>query len=184
MPCSSCEPFLDEFVDGTLLPGQRRKIEAHLESCIECSAVLSELRVVDALLLTPRAVEPPLNFTCKVMAEVRSVPPPHRDRTPFPQVFATYLAFSWIVIALWFTLAPGSAKASMALLHDSIAQFVTVGSALSSMVAQAIGHQVLGVTASVWGILTLDFLAAAVSAAAFFILRTQRVAHALPPERR
>ena len=58
MHCSSFEPLLDEFVDGTLTPVRTQRVAKHVADCTECSALLAELRVIDALLLTARPTEP------------------------------------------------------------------------------------------------------------------------------
>ncbi|HMD02068.1 MAG TPA: zf-HC2 domain-containing protein, partial [Candidatus Baltobacteraceae bacterium] len=82
MRCSSFEPLLDDFVDGTLDSKNRNHVATHLEGCESCSALLRELRVIDALLLTPRLLEPAQNFTFKAMADVRAIPQPHAHRLP------------------------------------------------------------------------------------------------------
>ena len=83
MPCSSFEPLLAPYVDGALLPAPvRMQLGAHLERCTSCSALLEELRVIDALLLTARPVDPAPNFTFRVMAELNSFPAPRVRRAP------------------------------------------------------------------------------------------------------
>jgi anti-sigma factor RsiW len=173
----SSSPLLDEYVDGTLSPVQRAEVQAHIETCAECELVLAELRVVDALLLSPRRVELAPNFTFRVMAEVRSIPAPHRRRTPLLQVTATYLAFAWAAIAAWFVFAPESAHESMAMLRDVFVQYGAAGSALSGMLSQALGRGVLGVTASVWAILGLDIFAAVTAVAVYLVVRPRLAAY-------
>jgi hypothetical protein len=82
MRCSSFEPLLDEYVDGVLAPREHALVAAHVAGCASRAGLLEELRVIDALLLTPRALEPAPNFTFKVMAEVRSLPAPAVHHVP------------------------------------------------------------------------------------------------------
>jgi hypothetical protein len=105
------------------------------------------------------------------MAEVRSIPAPHRRRTPLLQVTAAYLAFAWAAIAAWFAFAPESAHESMAMLRDVFVQYGAAGAALSTMLSQALGRSVLGVTASVWAILALDIFAAFTAFAVYLVVR-------------
>ncbi|MBV8149924.1 MAG: zf-HC2 domain-containing protein [Candidatus Eremiobacteraeota bacterium] len=102
MRCETSENLFESLLDGTLAPRRRRELESHLEKCARCSSVLEELRVVDALLLTPRRLEPAVNFTYKVMAEARTLPRPVAPRFRWPSLLAIYLGLSWIAIAGWF----------------------------------------------------------------------------------
>ena len=65
--CSSCEPLLDSYLEATLRPAQSRQVSAHLQDCGVCEALLSELRVIDALLHT---ASPPARFDASFTAGV------------------------------------------------------------------------------------------------------------------
>ena len=97
MRCSSCEPLLDRYVEGTLAPKQARDVELHVATCASCAALLAEIRVVDALLATARPAELAPNFTFAVMAEVRSLPAPHRTRAPIAAILGGYLLGAWFL---------------------------------------------------------------------------------------
>ncbi len=99
MHCSSCEPQLDRYVEGTLPPGRMRSIAAHLSGCARCEALHRELRVVDALLATAAPIEPAPNFTFAVMAATRTMHPPHRARAQIWALLGGYVAGTWV--ALW-----------------------------------------------------------------------------------
>ena len=103
MRCSTSENLFDGLLDGTLSVLQRHKVETHLVSCARCASVLEELRVIDALLLTPRLLEPVPNFTQKAMAEIRAMPAPKpaAPRLPLWAAVAFYLFASWLGIGLW-----------------------------------------------------------------------------------
>ena len=55
MRCSSCEPMLDGYLETALSRRHMRDVALHVNWCRACTALLDELRVVDALLTTVRA---------------------------------------------------------------------------------------------------------------------------------
>lgn len=116
MRCSKSEALFDGLLDGTLTPVQRLRVEQHLEACARCSNVLEELRVIDALLLGPRILEPAPNFTFKTMAEIRAMPAPKAmaPRWPLWAWAALYLAASWLGIGAWFAVGRPDAPALLA----------------------------------------------------------------------
>jgi len=65
-------------------------------------SLLTELRVVDALLATTKPVELAPNFTFAVMAEVRTAPARAKRGAPVWGVVSVYLAATWIVLASLF----------------------------------------------------------------------------------
>jgi len=158
MRCSTSENLFDGLLDGTLSVLQRRNVEAHLETCVRCTSVLEELRVIDALLLTPRLLEPAPNFTHKTMAEIRAMPPPKviAARLPLWSAFGFYLFASWLGIGAWFAFGRPDAHGLLALAlglfeHGSRA-FRDVGHAvaagfgstgIASIVALVLGVDVL-----------------------------------------
>jgi anti-sigma factor RsiW len=94
--CSSCEPLLDRYVEGTLPPRTMASVGAHLRLCPHCAELLTELRVVDALLATTKPLEIAPNFTFAVMAEARSMPIAP-GRTPAAwALLAFYLVAAWL----------------------------------------------------------------------------------------
>ncbi len=98
MRCSSCEPLLDRYIEGTLPPLKMRAMREHVQACSACAALLDELRVVDALLATTRDAELAPNFTFAVMAEVRTTPRFVRRTMPLWGYLSIYLASAWIVL--------------------------------------------------------------------------------------
>ena len=83
MRCSSCEPLLDRYLEGTLTPRGMIDTAAHIKSCGACARLVDEVKVVDALLFTTDVPELPANFTFAVMAEARSLPAPKPLRHRF-----------------------------------------------------------------------------------------------------
>jgi anti-sigma factor RsiW len=103
--CSSFEDRFEEYLDGTLAPTARVRLRAHLDGCGRCQGVFEELRVVDALIAAPRAVELPENFTFATMAEVRALPRPHGSSAPVVAYLVSYLVAAWLLIGAGFLLA-------------------------------------------------------------------------------
>ncbi len=101
MRCSSCEPRLDAFIEGTLRADRARAVATHLAGCAHCSAFLSELRVIDALLATAR---PPgrvgADFTAAVVSATPAMPPLAPRRVPIWAPVLAYLAVAWFAGAL------------------------------------------------------------------------------------
>ena len=111
MSCSSSEALFESYLDQTLVPAQRARLLAHLGACGSCKGVLEELRVVDALLASPREVPLPQNFTFATMAEVRSLPPPQASVAPVYAYFVSYLVAAWLLVGAGFVLAGSAMRA-------------------------------------------------------------------------
>ena len=183
MRCSSFSAVFSDYIEGTLGPARRTTLETHLAGCTACSALLAELRVVDALLLTAQLpIEPAPNFTFKVMAEVRAMPAPPARRTPVLRVLAAYLVFAWCAIAAWYTIDPAGAAESLGALRQAFdgyrAALATLGTALSHV----FGFGVYSVTASVWAILSLDLIATGTTIALYFVVRPRLLARLSAPQ--
>lgn len=176
--CSSSDPALDEFLDGTLSPVRRARLVAHLTTCDACADLLAELRVVDALLLSPRQLEPAPNFSFKVMADVRSMPAPHVARSRPLAVLATYVVFAWAAIGSYLTFGGASARAAIAFLGHAAARFAGEGAALASASGRLFGQRWVDVTAAMGALLALDLVCVAAFVAAFAFMRSRRRATA------
>jgi hypothetical protein len=106
-----------------------KAVAEHLRACPSCTGLLTELRVVDALLATtsPRELAP--NFTFAVMAEVRNTPKHAHRSTPVWGALALYLGAAWVALcafafiagrapwlaALWSATRNGAANAFAAI---------------------------------------------------------------------
>jgi anti-sigma factor RsiW len=163
MRCSASEARFEALLDGRLSAPQRRLLDAHLDRCARCRGILEELRVIDALLLTPRRLEPAPNFTFKTMAEIRSMPPPKPMRPRFPlwMLFAFYLAASWTGIGAWLAFGRPDAHAVLAV-GVGIAQHVAGAVAgIAHALSGGFGYGYSGVAGAVAVVLILDLAAMA-----------------------
>jgi anti-sigma factor RsiW len=97
--CSSCEPLLDRYVEGTLTPSEMARVKAHLKTCPHCESLLTEVRVVDALLATTKPANLAPNFTFALMAEVRAMPARTQRSLSVWGVLALYVVAAWIAIS-------------------------------------------------------------------------------------
>lgn len=100
MRCSSCEPWLDAYLEGTLRPRGARAVGAHLRACPSCAALLEELRVVDALLTTTRPPTVSAGFTASVVSATQATQPRMPRRLPLAAALLLYLGIAWTLAAL------------------------------------------------------------------------------------
>jgi len=171
MRCSSFEPLLDEFVDGTLPVATHARVAAHVESCASCSALLAEFRVIDALLLQPRQLEPVPNFTFAVMAEARTMHVPHVSRFHTLPVLGIYLAFAWAVIGFFFVLGRSAAHGVLAYLGNVFSGAVTSFAAVAASTSHLLGASAFQLSAAMVAILGFDLVAVAIAVMGVTLLR-------------
>ena len=124
MSCNSSEALFEQYLDDTLLPAQRARLLGHLRTCGRCKGVLDELRVVDALISSPRHVELPENFTFATMAEVWTLPRPQVSTVPVIAYVVAYLVAAWLLIGAGFLLASSALRATGETALDVSAQLV------------------------------------------------------------
>jgi anti-sigma factor RsiW len=104
--CNWCEERFERFLDGALTAGERARLLAHVDGCDACRGLLEELRVVDALLLAPRTIELPENFTVTTMADVHALPAPAKCRAPVIATLVAYVVAAWSLAGAAVLIAP------------------------------------------------------------------------------
>jgi anti-sigma factor RsiW len=168
--CCSFELLLDRYVEGTLPPRTMVEISTHLRSCPICQRLVTELRVVDALLATTKAVEIAPNFTFAVMAETRSI----RLSPARPPMVWAWLSF--YLVAAWLVTS-----GAIGIFHYRVPMlFTDLASARVSLVqflaaAGAASHAVSTVTPVAVALVTIALLMDAMLALAIiFFHRTVR----------
>ena len=178
MRCSSCEPLLDCYVEGTLPAPSMHGVRDHLRECATCTGVIAELNIVDALLATTVKQELPPNFTFAVMAQARSLPAPSAARGPVWAMLGMYL------IAMWIGLSAGvwafGARASLATLSIREATVHALG-ALSGA-AHAFAPATPLVVGGMVTILAVDCVLIFGVIAFYTHVRPRLVAHLVPLE--
>ena len=158
MHCDTSELLFEDLLEGTLAPRRRRELDAHLEECARCRSVLEELRVVDALLLTPRRLEPAPNFTFKTMAEIRSLPAPRVRRTSWPWMLALYLSVSWLAIGTWLSVGRPDAWAIFGFAWGALQHVGGALDGIARVAADGFGFGFAGVVAVVGTLLAIDVM--------------------------
>ena len=175
MRCSSFEILLDRYVEGTLPPAQMKAVAEHLRTCASCSALLTELRVVDGLLATTKSVELAPNFTFVVMADVRALPARAKRKAPLWAVVSGYLAATWLVLATLYLAgarAPWIAAAGASLRSAAGNSFAAIAGAM-----HGIGPAGPMIVAIVCAVLIVDALLAAAVLTFYRTLRPRLAAH-------
>ncbi|MRR39194.1 DUF2275 domain-containing protein, partial [bacterium] len=71
MTCKEIEVLLPGMIDGALADAEKKRIEAHLESCASCRKAFADLRKTDERVKSLEEVEPPYWLKTRVMARVR-----------------------------------------------------------------------------------------------------------------
>lgn len=110
LTCTDVEERAAERALGILTPAESGAVDAHLESCPDCSAEIASLRGIGARLLTAvPGTEPPLGFDRRVLARVR---PGRRRRWRTSIWLASTAAVAAAVLALTLglTLGRGSGR--------------------------------------------------------------------------
>ena len=139
MSCSSSEALFETYLDGTLGPVRRARLRAHLRTCGRCTGLLEEVRVLDALLVSPSTPELPANFTFATMAEVCALPRPHVSSPPLVAYLVCYLVAAWLVIGAAFLVADSAMRGVGVTAIDVSRQLVGALSVVGHAVARLIG---------------------------------------------
>jgi len=84
--CRRLRPALVDLAEGTLAPGAKRRVEAHVASCATCREDLEAMRGLSTELRDPTLPEPPDDFWRRqrqaIMRRVRTVPETPAVRMP------------------------------------------------------------------------------------------------------
>ncbi len=173
MRCSSCEPLLDRYLEGTLSPREMIDTNAHIGSCTACAHLLDEVKVIDALLFTTKVPELPNNFTFAVMAETLSMPAPKPHKHRLWSFVTLYLTAAWIAALAVFAVSGASLQkvgAEVAAGFGNLAQSFSGGAA-------GIAHGAPVLATFGVGVLSVDLTLAAAGAAIYFLIRPRLAAH-------
>jgi anti-sigma factor RsiW len=158
MRCSSCELLLPEYLEGALSARRMAIVAQHVHACDGCTALVAELKVVDALLATATPSALPENFTFAVMAEVRSMPASQATRVPIWLAAAGYVLATWLLVGGWFlvrgTGAIASAQAALAPFFAGVAVLAHAGAGAG----HALAPDAVALGAIVGVVLMLDLL--------------------------
>jgi hypothetical protein len=146
--CPDTTLDLGAYVLGALEPGDRRRVEEHLQRCPACAAELAELAALPRLLdrvdpadLTPAAVAPSPELFARMSA---AASPPRRARTrALVLVAAAVVAVLGVGVTVWATASPDQTVTASAgaVRAEVTASPVDHGSALDVTVAGMHPHE-------------------------------------------
>ncbi len=174
--CSSCEPLLDQYVEGTLAPQTMLAVRAHLSSCASCRSLLHDLKAVDGLLFTTRVPSLPENFTFAVMAEVCSQPLPRARQHPVWSFLTLYCAAAWVAVIAGIVLMGTSRVWVFDAGSSALTRLGLVSSGFSASISQGFAHAIPGLAAFGFGVLIIDIVIAAAFAALYLLVRPRLAA--------
>lgn len=176
MRCSSCEPLLDRFIEGTLPPHQMRTVAEHLEECDECRALLEEVKVIDGLLATTRVPGLPENFTFAVMAELNSMPAPRSRQHPIWSFLVLYSAAVWAAVVAAMVFTGTSPRAATAMAAAALGKAGLISGAFTAGISHGMTHAMPSLAAFGVGVLVIDIAIGCAFALLYFIIRPRLAA--------
>ncbi|MGA8839341.1 MAG: zf-HC2 domain-containing protein [Candidatus Aquilonibacter sp.] len=176
MRCSSCEPLLDRYIEGTLTPREMTRVTAHLHACPHCESLLTELRVVDALLATTAPMELAPNFTFAVMAEARSTQVHVHRKLSVWAVLTFYIIGTWIALSGVYAFLGGRIP-YLASTGHALAKGSAQSLAALSATAQSVSPATPVVFASAIAVLLLDSLLVIATVFVYRAVRARLAAH-------
>lgn len=171
MRCSSCEPLLDRYLEGTLKPREMIAVSAHLRKCGSCRDLLEELKAVDGLLATTGVAELPQNFTFAVMAEVGTLPVPKARQHPVWSFLALYSAAAWVAAVLAMALTGTPPEKVFGEVSSVLGRLGVFSGSVSAGVSHGLAHVVPTLAAFGAGVLLIDFAIAGAFALLYFVIR-------------
>lgn len=72
MKCADLEALLCDYVDGTLGPAERALVEAHVQACAACAALLKDAASAVAFMAQAAPVEPPPELVTRILFQLSS----------------------------------------------------------------------------------------------------------------
>lgn len=171
MRCSSCEPLLDRYIEGTLTPRQMIDIAAHVRDCANCRELLDEVKAIDALLFTTSVPELPENFTFAVMAEVNSLPAPHARAHPVWSFLVLYSAAMWVAVVVAMAITRTSPSVVFAFMAHALAKAGVASGGVAANLSHSLTHTTPALAAVGFGVLAIDIALAAAFALLYFFVR-------------
>lgn len=71
LECKHVWPYISDYIDGTVTAEERRAIEAHLEHCEICSAILDSVHNILVLTADDRVFHLPLGYSDRLHARIQ-----------------------------------------------------------------------------------------------------------------
>lgn len=103
MSCDRYAGAIEELVDGTLSDDRRRALDAHLDDCAACRALVADLQAIARAARTLEPIEPPPAVWARVSSGIAT--PPRRGFTAFAFQSPWLAAAAVVVVAAGVTAA-------------------------------------------------------------------------------
>ena len=182
MRCSSCEPLLDRYVEGTLLPRTMAQVSTHVRDCDACRELLDELKAVDGLLFTTRVPELPQNFTFAVMAEASALPAPRARQHPVWSFLALYSAATWVAAVAALAISGTRPAAVFSVIASELSRAGMVSGAFATGFSRELSRTLPSLAAFAVGVLLIDAVVAGAVVLIYLTVRPRLAAHISSPE--
>lgn len=111
LQCADCEEHLADLVDGTIAPGIRGRVLAHLKGCAGCAALAEDAGQAVALMQRTASVEVPAALIPRILAEMTTGP----SRVLVEAPLAERILGRWIRPVLQPRFALGLAMAALSI---------------------------------------------------------------------
>jgi anti-sigma factor RsiW len=106
MSCEKIEKTWIPYIDGKASAAERRGVEAHLETCAECSQRAAEYRALWGVLDELPAIAPSASFDAAVRARVAAEPAARTWRWFVPSPRLAFAVSCLLVLSVWFASRP------------------------------------------------------------------------------
>lgn len=133
--------------------------------------MLEELRVVDALLLTPRTIQLAPNFSFSTMAEVRALPKPRRMRAHLIAFLTAYVTAAWLLAGAAFILSPHQMRAGGETTLDVVTAMLTAFGGVAHVLSRAFVRGNTDFSTLIGGLIVGDLAVAILAVTAIAFLR-------------
>jgi anti-sigma factor RsiW len=167
--------LFEGLLDGALSGRTHSGLTAHLERCSDCTGLLEELRIVDALLLRVPVAELPDDFTQRTMAQVSACAPPRPASIPVVELLTAYLSAAWLMVAFALVFDGAQARAVLAAAFGLWSREVAALGSLGHGLFHSFEASLSGLTAVSVGTLALDVVAGLALIAVYRALRSEVV---------
>jgi len=95
MRCEQVEALGSEYVDGRLGARLARRVEAHLQACPACRALVADFAAMKSLLASRQPPAPPAEFWDRALARSRQAAPVAGRRIALPSLLQWQRGAAW-----------------------------------------------------------------------------------------
>lgn len=75
LSCQDMVPLVTDYLEGTLSPRARRRVQAHLDACLDCPEYVAQIQAIAKAAAFPLPDAPPLPSDARLIELFRSMRP-------------------------------------------------------------------------------------------------------------